>query len=1041
MKHRQQRGIALITALLVLLLMSTMIVGLAWLVMSDQKLGGNNSDRQLAFYGAEAGMEAMTANLENLFDANYAPTSAQINAIPGNTSTNLVPGVQFLAPGSTTNGSGLSITFNSVGGIPFSSYETIPTGSYAGLVGLASPYTLTVTAHTNYGSEVKLQREVQTVEIPVFQFGVFCQGDCGFHSGTNFTFGGRVHANGNLWLAAGTGATLQMSDKVTAAHEIVLSTLMNGLASSASWTGPVDITNGSSYKQLTIGSINGNNWNIQTLAAAENTTPPGYTYNSTFSTTASSTFNNYIGVLETGVKPLNIAIATPAIGGQSIDLIRRPQPGEATAKLVERYYDKSGVSLRILLSDYGSDGTCATSDISSTNANGLPGLAANGTGSTITPADLATLAWDTAAPHTSGNNYPPYYQAPAGLTAANVGYTVFPLPVSAAESSTVYTKNDGYWLQEYYPIVRGCLKIEYQSTAGTWTDVTWDILNLGFTGRNIDPQINAHTVPAYATPTGNGWEEPNLAAITQEVAAQGPTIKTGIQTVGCQDPSPYAVLRFARLRDNPSTAASTNDYCGNNEDPTGGTPLETNGSWSGTGHSYTTACTSTTSTNCPSQLGTDYWPNVLFDSREGTLRDFDTTSNTYTPTLAGAMYYVELDAANLGKCLTATTAPYSTYCSWATNAAGTNGVGYAVYFSDRRDEQTDPAPPASVGGSNNLTGGYGYEDFINPANANGCPNNALDQGEDLESDYNSNGVSLTPTQLRTYGNILNPPSPRTAPTGLWPDRVNGVYPTYTQLGTVSNLESAVLENNANCSGPALTWPFAQLKINAGNGEQDLRENPPVFFRRALKLVDGSSISLGAAHSCNTVNCGLTIASENPVYIQGDWNNNPNTDATFATPSTDTHVATAVIADAVTLLSDSWNDVNSFSSPYDWTMRTATSTTYRVAIAAGKGIGFPNPGGGAESDEGTDGGVHNFVRYLENWGGGTTSYYLGSMVNFWYSHQGYGMFKCCDGAVYNPPARSYAFDTDFLTPDTLPPLTPMLLDVNTVGFSQMILPTQ
>ena len=47
MRNSQDKGIALITTLLVLMLMSTMMVGLAWLVMGDQKLGGNNRDRQV----------------------------------------------------------------------------------------------------------------------------------------------------------------------------------------------------------------------------------------------------------------------------------------------------------------------------------------------------------------------------------------------------------------------------------------------------------------------------------------------------------------------------------------------------------------------------------------------------------------------------------------------------------------------------------------------------------------------------------------------------------------------------------------------------------------------------------------------------------------------------------------------------------------------------------------------------------------------------------------------------------------------------------
>ena len=55
MKNYREKGIALVTALLVLMLVSSIIVSIAWLVMTDQKLGGNNSDHEVAFYGAEAG--------------------------------------------------------------------------------------------------------------------------------------------------------------------------------------------------------------------------------------------------------------------------------------------------------------------------------------------------------------------------------------------------------------------------------------------------------------------------------------------------------------------------------------------------------------------------------------------------------------------------------------------------------------------------------------------------------------------------------------------------------------------------------------------------------------------------------------------------------------------------------------------------------------------------------------------------------------------------------------------------------------------------
>jgi len=240
---------------------------------------------------------------------------------------------------------------------------------------------------------------------------------------------------------------------------------------------------------------------------------------------------------------------------------------------------------------------------------------------------------------------------------------------------------------------------------------------------------------------------------------------------------------------------------------------------------------------------------------------------------------------------------------------------------------------------------------------------------------------------------------------------------------------------------------------AAKGEWELRENPAIFFRRALKITDGSSISIGTAASCNGQNCGLTIVSENPVYVHGDFNNNPNTDATFATPTTDTHVGTSIIADAVTALSNSWNDVNSFISPYNWGGRTATQTTYRFATMSGEGVPFKAPSRGIDVAEGTDGGVHNLLRYVENWNTNTStsftansstavnSYYLGSMVSAYYDHQAVAIWKCCNGSVYQPPKRNYTFDSDFTTPSKLPPLTPMLRDINTIGYTQLMLPTQ
>jgi hypothetical protein len=66
----------------------------------------------------------------------------------------------------------------------------VPSGPYEGLVGLITPYTATVTARTTTNSEVRMQRTLQTVAVPVFQFGIFSDTDLSFHAGPDFNFGG-----------------------------------------------------------------------------------------------------------------------------------------------------------------------------------------------------------------------------------------------------------------------------------------------------------------------------------------------------------------------------------------------------------------------------------------------------------------------------------------------------------------------------------------------------------------------------------------------------------------------------------------------------------------------------------------------------------------------------------------------------------------------------------------------------------------------------------------------------------------------------------
>jgi hypothetical protein len=159
--------------------------------------------------------------------------------------------------------------------------------------------------------------------------------------------------------------------------------------------------------------------------------------------------------------------------------------------------------------------------------------------------------------------------------------------------------------------------------------------------------------------------------------------------------------------------------------------------------------------------------------------------------------------------------------------------------------------------------------------------------------------------------------------------------------------------------------------------------------------------------------GITVASQNPVYIQGDYNtggsNPPSNSGNYAQPQVTgyTRAPCAVVADAVNILSNSWNDSNSSSTLGS---RAASNTTVNTAIVSGI---VPS------ANNNYSGGAENFPRFLEDWTGKSFTYY-GSMVELYKSAQSIG--KWGSGNVYNPPNRQWFFDTNlqvYTPPGSLP----------------------
>jgi hypothetical protein len=202
------------------------------------------------------------------------------------------------------------------------------------------------------------------------------------------------------------------------------------------------------------------------------------------------------------------------------------------------------------------------------------------------------------------------------------------------------------------------------------------------------------------------------------------------------------------------------------------------------------------------------------------------------------------------------------------------------------------------------------------------------------------------------------------------------------------------------------------------------------FNSVMYIVDNTPVS-GSAPNPKTIrlqnggilpDAGLTIASQNPIYIQGDYNTgtsstvpytsvpanstgNPN-DTDSPTVAGYTRKSSAVLGDAVMFLSNSWNDSNSSLSV---SSRNAVNTTYNTAVMTGyTPSGYTNSSG---VQYGYSGGANNYPRFLENWTNKTCTY-TGSMVELFQSYVFTGQWAL--GNIYTPPTRRWNFDTNFLT---------------------------
>ncbi len=1115
-KHAaQESGTALVVAMLLMVVLTIMLIGFYFVTTGEQKVSASNRDNEVTYYAAVAGLEQMSNLMANYFSHTASPTPAQITSytttasnfqsFQGITSTFAL---YCMAPPSTTTS---CPSFSTTTFVLCTSANLITTaypngnvlgdcpgtiggnGALAGLQGLITPFQLTVTADGPSNTEVKLNRVVQEVAVPIFEFGIFSDSDLSFFAGPNFYFGGRTHTNGNLFPAQDSSNTLLLNDYVTAAKSIIRDQLENGYTmatypdTSCQYSGAycahvnvLTTTNGCPNQSSSMGLLTtGNCITLQTNQGSVEQ-GPGSTANPNWASLSGTTYNSFIQDGTTGAKVLNLAIALPGINSQPIAMIQRPPAGELTtgALGLARFFNQA--SLRILLSD-------TQADIMS-----LPGIDSTEypyplaeSGSTALTNMPYTIVRSSSIPSTYCPKNSNCYLPPADACHP-------PLAESVGSSDT------DYMLGQNTTLLGGYIKIEMNlaSSPGTWQDVTEEILAQGISRDEASSgtPMPAATVTASSTSgslstnTTYYYEVTTVTALGESTGTVKSVSTGSDKTVTVSWPAVTGATGYNVYR---TTTSGTYTGTGNGVinlvvgtaqgtswvSPYTPTAIFTDsGAITPTSSSSgppSSSCTNTAiihleeaapgvslTTDPMSVLTpTNFVPINLYDPREGEVRD---VAGVATSSLNGIMNLVEVDVGNLQKWFAGTIATSGQYAFNGPDAL--NNSGFILYTSDRRMNCMDGAyelegtcTANAVSATTGLptageNGQFGNEDIINPGNTTGAPNNSLDTGEDADAD----GV------LDTYGAYAHP---ITAP--ITTGHPTGVTVGGTSTGTQS--WNTIISALANTT----TGNPTMVRITGTQAQK----NSVVVFRRALRLVNGTLGNLpplAAAHPSTGSACsggtagGFTVVSENPIYVLWDYNASVANGFNDAFPLC--HVPAAVMGDAVTLLSNNWTpgaqlgtntsgDASSFASP-TWQStgtgctltpdrRCATTTYYRLAIMGGKPIPFPAFSGttalytwfGTRKDVGTDGGAQNFIRYIEDWKtSGESLNYLGSLASFYTSRQGTGIFKCCN-TVYNSPTRDFTFDTDFQNINKLPPGTPRFTDVNALSYFQSVLPSQ
>jgi type II secretory pathway pseudopilin PulG len=858
---------------------------------------------------------------------------------------------------------------------------TASAGSFLqGLTALRDEWRVdSLVTHKATGVQVALRRAFYNDRIPIFQFGIFYNDDLEFHPGPRFDFGGRVHSNGNLFLMAETG--LYFSSKVSSVGEVLTDVARNG-RSSNDWGNNVFVRNGSgSYVQLgkNSGSVlhdvsNGSNVFANPQYAGQLPMPSAYK-NANWAIVRESFQGNLISNARRLDLPLKISSKVAGAEMDYIELIRRGK------ELGDRY-NSGGTPAAPVISDVttaNADGPITTKERYTNKAGIRISLADTrdklpGCATTLTDATGNANRCGVRLDVSDGRCGAAGANACVAAPATGKGYQ--PKTMSGGTQNSKLN-GDRLFSDATH---QNWIKIELVSldTSGVVnaTDVTEDILSLGVTERASTISTSGTTMfrmdPSDYKSDTDKYSIIKLQRWMIPGGAAGTTGTDGaIRVIDTKCSTTYKWNSLNyEIINTTHTTSSMKDY------------LDCSAASPSVQDPYTKTANIRINTG-DSAVDREItpFPIRMFDTREGLYNDslniataFNNTVSTVTYQKVpenGSMGLIDIDVANLRLFLNGEDATVAGLLP-ASGTKFSDAKSRRLAYTDVPDSNGWVLYVSDRRGDYDFDGEYDMEDIFGNNDGQKQP------GEDVNVD----GVLET-----NYANEA---------------------PSYSQL---------------------LDPDLAAFK-------------DPKWFRRAVRLINGSVIpgKYVAATPANTK--GFTFASENGVYVLGNYNatgvtaiGSPTDPDVYQPHDTPNHIPASVVGDAITILSNNWVDGRSFRYPFTLAQRQATDTVDRFAMLSGDSISSleadPNQGGG---DPRLNGGVHNFKRFLEDWGGNTLSY-SGSLINLYNSHNNNGAFKCCTN-VYSPPNRDWTFDISFMDPTRLPPGTPFFQSINLTGFQRL-----